>query len=62
MHQSCSVNPNKTYALNGSCDFNKDICGYSVPLYPHLWELTSYRYTYGSPGVGEIIGDHSKGQ
>ena len=60
--QQCDINEAKQPGIPGNCDFNKNVCGYIIPSYPHLWELTSYRYIYGSPNVGEISGDHSVGR
>jgi len=42
-----------------SCNFDEDLCGYDLPIYPHLWE--KYSYQYGDPRVGVIPGDYSQG-
>ena len=42
---------------NASCNFDKGSCGYTIPMYPHLWEIT--RYYYGDDTVGIVEGDHT---
>ena len=58
--QACTVpEMNRVKQTSLSCNFDKDTCEYKVPVYPHLWERTSYRY--GNSNIGEIIGDQSAG-
>ena len=46
--------------FNASCDFDDGPCGFDVPMYPHLWELT--RNDYGED-TGEVIkGHHTTGK
>ena len=42
---------------NASCNFDKGSCGYTIPMYPYLWEIT--QYYYGDDTVGIIEGDHT---
>ncbi|KAL4228184.1 hypothetical protein ACF0H5_013618 [Mactra antiquata] len=54
----CDLPPERLSVLyQYSCNFDHDMCGYTLLNYPHLWEMTSHRY--GDSSVGEIIGDHS---
>ena len=45
---------------NASCNFDKGPCGFTIPLYPHLWDIT--RYDYGNKMAGLINGDHTSGK
>ncbi|XP_052792072.1 uncharacterized protein LOC128226221 [Mya arenaria] len=40
-----------------SCSFDTDLCAFTLPIYPHLWEWTHFRY--GNAASGEISGDSS---
>ncbi|XP_052278957.1 uncharacterized protein LOC127877299 isoform X3 [Dreissena polymorpha] len=42
-----------------SCSFDAGLCGYSLPVYPHLWDYIHFRY--GNASIGEIVGDASPG-
>lgn len=55
---SCRDSTDAMHVPTLSCDFNNgNPCGYTLPVYPHLWEL--YRYRYGNETAGVIDGDAS---
>ena len=49
----------KNISVTASCNFDDGPCGFDIPMYPHIWELT--RDDYGGDTTGAIKGDHTTG-